>query len=112
MSVDVHELLRQSDLQKVARAEQLPTEQDCIRLMIQCRLRLLELGWRSGEYAPSDGTYFTGINPGFTGPAEYTHLGSGFFIADGGDWWPAPRPLVFRAAPLPPVPGQEGVQPT
>jgi len=67
-------------------------------MMVQCRLRLIELGWREGKYAPKDGTEFEGINPGFRGPATYTHLSSGFFIADGSDWWPAPRPLVFRAA--------------
>lgn len=99
--VDVHALLREAADQKAARTEQLPTEQDCISMMVQCRLRLLELGWTSGEYAPKDGQNFEGINPGFTGPAEYTHLGSGFFIASPGDWWPAPRPLVFRL-PTPP----------
>lgn len=96
MSVDVHELLREAQQQKAARAEQLPTEQDCIRMMVQCRQRLLELGWRSGEYAPRDGTAFVGINAGFAGPAEFQHLGSGFFIAEGNDWWPAPSPLVFK----------------
>ena len=96
MSVDVHELLREAQQQKAARAQQLPTEQDCIRMMVQCRLRLLELGWRSGEYAPKDGTAFVGINAGFSGPAEFQHLGAGFFIAEGNDWWPASSPLVFK----------------
>ena len=99
--VDVHALLREAVEQKAERAKQLPTEQDCIRMMVQCRLRLLELGWTSGEYAPKDGKEFEGINPGFAGPATYKHLGSGFFIASPGDWWPAPRPLVFRL-PTPP----------
>lgn len=93
--VDVHALLRDGEAQKAARAEQLPTEQDCIRMMVQCRLRLLDLGWKSGEYASKD-KKIEGINPGFTGPAEYQHLGSGWFIAGRGDWWPAPRPLVFK----------------
>jgi hypothetical protein len=100
--VDVHALLREAADQKAARTEQLPTEQDCISMMVQCRLRLLELGWTSGEYAPKDGREFEGINPGFAGPATYTHLGSGFFIASPGDWWPAPRPLVFRLPATPP----------
>lgn len=94
--VDVHNLLREAAAQQEARAAQLPTEQDCIRMMIQCRLRLLDLGWRSGEYAPKDGSTFTGINPGFAGPARYQSLGRGYFIEDGGDLWPAPRPLVFK----------------
>lgn len=100
--VDVHALLREAADQKAARTEQLPTEQDCISMMVQCRLRLLELGWTSGEYAPKDGKEFEGINPGFAGPSTYTHLGSGFFIASPGDWWPAPRPLVFRLPATPP----------
>ncbi len=101
-SVDVHALLRESAYQQTVRAEQLPTEQDCIRMMVQCRLRLLDLGWTSGEYAPKDGKEFEGINPGFSGPAIYTNFGSGFFITSPGDWWPAPRPLVFRIPATPP----------
>lgn len=97
-AVDVHDLLRDAEAHKLARAIQFPTEQDCIRMMVQCRLRLLELGWQSGEYAPKD-REIEGINPGFSGPAIYRHLGSSWFIASPGDWWPAPRPLVFRPAP-------------
>lgn len=95
MTVDVHSLLREAEDQKAARAEQLPTAQDCIRVMVQCRLRLMELGWKSGEYAPKDHV-IEGINAGFTGPLEYQYLANGWFTAGGGDWWPAPRPLVFR----------------
>lgn len=97
--VDVHALLRGVQEQKAARATQLPTEQDCIRMMVQCRLRLMDLGWRSGENAPKDGGEFTGINAGFTGPSVYVHLGSGFFVAEDGDWWPVPPPLVFKDRP-------------
>lgn len=96
-AVDVHALLRDAETQKAARAKQLPTEQDCIRMMVQCRLRLIELGWREGEYAPRDGSEFTAINAGFRGPVTCIHLGSGYFTADGGDWWPSPRPIVYRA---------------
>lgn len=98
-AVDVHEILREAEGQKQVRAYQLPTEQDCIRMMVQCRLRLMDLGWLSGEYAPRDGSEFTAINAGFRGPVTCVHLGSGFFVADGGDWWPASRPMVFRANP-------------
>jgi len=98
MSIDVHEILRKAEALRAIRAKQLPNEQDCIRMMVQCRMRLIELGWRSGEYAPKDGTEFEGINAGFRGPARCVWLGSGFFVAHGGDWWPVPRPLVFRAA--------------
>lgn len=93
---DIHSILREVNAQKQALAEQLPTEQDCIRMMIQCRQRLIDIGWKSGEYAPKDGRKFTGINAGFSGPSEFTHLGSGFFVASDGDWWPVPQPFVFK----------------
>lgn len=97
MAIDIHAILREAEEQKAARAEQLPTEQDCIRMMVQCRLRLLDLGWRDGMFAPREGE-FEGINAGYRGPVICQHLGSGgFFTADGGDWWPTPRPIVFRA---------------
>ncbi|WP_390342307.1 hypothetical protein ACFJIS_18850 [Variovorax boronicumulans] len=99
MRVDVHSLLREAEAQEKARAEQLPTEQDCIRMMVQCRMRLLEIGWRSGEYAPRNGTEFEAIVAGFTGPSRCVWLGSGFFVADGGDWWPVARPMVYRPMP-------------
>lgn len=99
MSIAIHQILREAEEQKAERAEQLPTEQDCIRMMVQCRLRLIDLGWREGMFAPRDGTEFEAINAGYRGPTICTHLGSGFFVADGGDWWPVPRPIVFRAAP-------------
>lgn len=99
--VDVHEILRAAEEQKSERARQMPTEQDCIRLMVQCRLRLLELGWKGGEYAPKDGTTFEAIVAGFAGPSECVWLGSGFFVAHGGDWWPA-KPFAFRHLPATP----------
>ncbi len=95
-AVDVHALLREAAEQKAARAEQLPTHQDCIRLMVQIRLRLMELGWQSHEYAPKDGAKFEAIIAGFAGPSECAWLGSGFFVADRGDWWPA-KPFMWRA---------------
>lgn len=94
MNVDVHDLLRQHDEQKQARAEQFPTEQDCIRMMIQCRLRLEELGWRSISYAPKEST-FEAITPGYGGPSECMWMGSCFMVADHGDWWPA-QPAWWR----------------
>lgn len=97
--LDVNALLRGAEEQKAARATLLPTEHNCIASMVQARMRLLDLGWRSGEYAPRDGSHFEGVIAGFTGPSECTWLGSGFFAAAGGDWWPVPRPMVFRPLP-------------
>lgn len=93
--VDVHEILREADAQQQARAEQFPDEQSVIRMMVQCRLRLEELGWRSALYAPRDGSHFLAITPGYAGPSECTWLGSGFFVADGNDWWPT-TPSHFK----------------
>lgn len=94
-AMDVHSILREAAAQKTERAEQLPGEQDCIRVMVQARLRLQELGWSDITYAPKDGTYFESITAGFAGPADCCHLGSGFFIAEGGDLWPA-KPMMYR----------------
>ena len=100
--IDVHRMLREADDAEKARAKQLPTEQDCIRMMVQCRMRLMELGWRSGEYAPRNGTEFDAIVAGYVGSGGSSRcvwLGSGFFIAEGGDWWPVARPLFYRPLP-------------
>lgn len=96
--IDVHEILRVAEEQKKLRAKQLPDYQECIRLMIQIRLRLEEMGWKSGTYAPKDGTYFEAIVAGFAGPSQCVWLGSGFFIADKGDLWPA-EPFMWRTQP-------------
>jgi hypothetical protein len=95
---DISEILRKAEEERVARAALLPTEQDCIRLMMECRQRLIELGWQSGEYSPKDGRYFQGIEAGFAGPSSFTHLGETFFVFDGSDMWPSERPLVWKEA--------------
>ena len=95
-AVDVHEILRQADEQRQARAEQLPTEQDCIRLMVQCRLRLEELDWRSIDYAPKQkGKPIDAIVPGWPGVKECHWLGSSWFAAEAGDLWPV-EPAWFK----------------
>lgn len=97
--VDVHAILRMAEEQKAERALQLPTEQDCIRMMIQCRQRLIELGWNDATYAPKDGSKFDAITAGFTGPSPCSYLGEfpngAYFIEDGGDWWPV-KPTLFK----------------
>ena len=96
--IDVHEILRRAEEQKELRAEQLPDHQECIRLMIQIRLRLEEIGWKSGIYAPKDGSRFEAIVAGYGGPSKCLWLGSGFFIEDKGDLWPV-EPFMWRAQP-------------
>ncbi|MES1979599.1 MAG: hypothetical protein V4451_16275 [Pseudomonadota bacterium] len=99
MKLDIHEILRDAEAQKQARAEQLPAMQDCIRVMVQARLRLEELGWRDACYAPKDGSYFDAITAGYAGPSDCMYLGDwptgNFFIAEGGDLWPS-HPMMFK----------------
>jgi hypothetical protein len=96
IDLDIQKILWQACEEKQERAKKLPTEDDCIEMMIQCRLRLEELGWKPGEYAPRDGREFIGINAGFRGPSVCIKLGDGYFTADSGNWFPHPRPLVFK----------------
>ena len=93
----IEDILREVEAGKEARAKMLPTDKDCIDMMVQCRLRLLELGWRSGEYAPKDGTTFLAVNAGFSGPVVAAWMLSSFFLQDAIDLWPMPQPLVFKA---------------
>jgi hypothetical protein len=94
---DVHAILRKHEEQKRARAEQLPTEQDCLAVMQQAFHRLRELGWREAIYAPKDGRAFDAIEFGCAAILECQYLGEHVFAAEAGDLWPA-RPNLFRAA--------------
>lgn len=98
-TMDVHSILRDAKAQKAARAEQMPTEFDCLRVMTQAHLRLKDLGWREACYAPKDGSYFDAIEPGCSGIQECCYLGEWprgtFFASYGGDLWPC-RPSLFR----------------
>lgn len=98
VALAVHQILRDAEAQKQARAEQLPTEFDCIRAIQQAYLRLKDLGWNDACYAPKDGTAFEAIEVGCTKVLECQTLGSSVFAAHGGDWWPS-RPFVFRKKP-------------
>lgn len=97
--LDVHEILRQHEAQKAARAAQLPTEADCLAVMQQAFNRLQELGWRDAVYSPKDGTYFQAIVFGGSRPLPCTYLGDwpsgGWFVAEAGDLWPC-RPSLFK----------------
>lgn len=94
-AVDVHEILREAEAQKAARTEQFPDVQNVIRMMVQCRLRLEELGWRDIGYAPKDGRIIEVINAGWAGPCDGVWLGKGWFVAENNDWWPC-TPMMFR----------------
>lgn len=83
------------------RAELMPTEQDAIRAMHEAWQRLKELGWRDGEYMPSTGERFAGIQCGSTGIHAYTAEMRGpfdrMFTVFDGDIWPSRHPpVLFR----------------
>lgn len=84
---------------KKRRAEQMPTEYDCLRVMMEAYSRLKELGWKDAIYCPKDGTVFDAIEVGLTGvhPCHYegTWPTGSWWTHDAGDLWPS-RPSLFR----------------
>lgn len=102
--MDVHELLRTHEAQKQARAEQLPTEQDCFRVLNQAFLRLSELGWRDAIYCPKNGDTFLAVEGNHSKPFRCMYMGEwpegGWWELESGELYPA-RPTLFK--PLPEV---------
>lgn len=95
MGNPIFKMIAEAEQAKADRAVAYPEAQHCIEAMIHIRLRLLELGWQSAEYAPKDGSRFWAISAGFTGPSECCWLGNAFFVASEHDWWPTTI-LVWR----------------
>lgn len=96
----IEEILRTAEAQKLAREILFPDEQSVVRMMIQGRLRLEDLGWRTIENGPRD-TWVEVICPGYAGPAKAIRYDGDrcWFVSSGNDLWPA-NPTHFR--PLPP----------
>lgn len=89
---------------KARRAEQMPTEHDCLRVMMEAYSRLRDLGWRDAIYCPKDGTAFDAIEFGSTGIHDCVYDGdwpNGRWWIRDGDIWPS-RPVMFRKR-VPPV---------
>lgn len=84
---------------KKQRAESMPTEADCLRVMTDAWHRLHELGWNDAMYCPKDGTIFDSISAGSTGIHDCYYQGTwpdgSYWVFDGGDLWPA-HPILFR----------------
>lgn len=100
MTLDVHAVLRAADAAKAARAEQLSDVNECLRVLQQVNLRLLELGWKSIAYAPSNGGTINGIEAGCADVLELINLSNdpmrkNWFAAADGDWWPC-RPIWWK----------------
>lgn len=98
-AVDVHTLLRGIEEGKQARAEQMPTDYDCLRLLGQVYQRLQELGWKNSIYCPKDGTVFEIIEAGRVGIHDCHYTGEwpngSWWVHDAGDLFPS-RPILFR----------------
>lgn len=81
------------------RAEDMPAEQDALRVMCDAYRRLEQLGWRNAVYCPKDGSIFDAIEAGSTGIHDCFYMGewpSGSWkIVDEGDVWPS-RPILFK----------------
>jgi hypothetical protein len=93
--------LRQYEADKQARAEQMPTEKDAIRALFAAWQRLKDLGWREGQYMPSTGERYAGVQCGSTGIHAYTAEMRGpfdrMFTVYDGDIWPTRHPpVLFR----------------
>lgn len=88
---------------KARRAEQMPTEYDCMRVMLEAYSRLKELGWNDTVYCPKDGTVFDAIEVGSTGIHKCHYEGKwpdgSWWTHDAGDLWPS-RPILFRILAL------------
>ena len=96
MTNSILDLIAEADKAKAERAAAYPEVASCVEAMVQIRLRLLEMGWQSAEYAPKDGSKFWAIPAGFTGPSECSWWGGSFFVASEHDWQPTTTILVWR----------------
>jgi hypothetical protein len=99
MVADARQILEDADAAKKRRAEQMPTEFDVLRVMMQCHSRLRELGWKEAIYCPKDGTSFQAIEFGSAGVHDCHYQGKWpkgtWWISDAGDLWPG-RPVMVR----------------
>ncbi len=97
--MDAHEILRSHEAQKAARAEQLPTEYDCFRVLNQAFIRLEELGWRNAVYCPKNGDAFLAVEGHHSKPFRCMYMGDwpdgGWWELETGELYPA-RPTIFK----------------
>lgn len=104
MKLDWGAILAAIEAGRAERAAAMPDEDTVLRVMFAAWERMQELGWRSIDYCPKDGSRFDSISAGSTGihPCRYEGewpTGS-WWVEDGGDLWPA-RPIMFRVPASP-----------
>lgn len=70
------------------RAADMPTAKDALDRAMDAFLRLKDLGWNWGLYAPKDGTEFDACSVGSSGIHRVFYQAPRFWCCDGGDIWP------------------------
>jgi hypothetical protein len=84
---------------KARRAAQMPTEHDCLRVMMEAYSRLKDLGWNDAIYCPKDGSTFDAIEFGSTGIHACHYEGEwpngSWWTHEAGDLWPS-RPVMHK----------------
>lgn len=82
------------------RAEEMPTEQDALNVMMRAFLRLKDLGFDDAKHCPFGGSVFEAIEMGSTAIHDCSYSGEWpngtFWVHDGGDLWPS-NPILIRA---------------
>jgi len=94
--IEIDKLFAEIKQAEDKRAEQMPTEQDAIRMLHSAYLRLKELGWKEGVYAPEDGSYFSAIEIESKGIHKCAYLNASWCTFDGDVWPSSTPPLMFR----------------
>lgn len=93
-------MLEAAKAAEAERAVRMPDEQAAIKAMHDAWLRLKQLGWREGMYAPRDGATFKVIEVGSTGifDCDYSH---GYWTTyDEHDAYPSSQyPAMFKLLP-------------
>ena len=96
------QVLEDFEAGRARRTEDMPTDFDVLRTLIQCHSRLRELGWRDASYCPKDGTVFEAIEFGSTGVHDCHYAGEwpkgAWYVHGQGDLYPS-RPIMFRLKP-------------
>lgn len=95
------EALVQLELEQKARADEMPTEQDALKVIARGYQRLKDLGFSDAIYCPKDGTTFQAVEPGCTGIQENCFYQGewpdGRWLSfNSSDVWTS-RPMLFRA---------------
>ena len=99
---DAESIFAEIEARQQKRADDMPTQEDALRVMLSAFERLKDLGWAPAIYSPKDGTVFEAIEAGCGAPGRCHYMGEwpegGWWMHDNGDLWPA-RPILWRQLP-------------